>query len=409
MFMNNVTRQYFIRRMKKYQASWDKIIFNLMLSEETNKKYDSILIQAEEAQSKYELHEDPTACAESTDPLVQQGALLKKEVENFFFNICKNKYKERILIQVPNPVYSPAGYSLFTSLVESLIFIGVPTEMLGWDDNTAEILNAFKPTVLLSSDHENYLNQINWNEVDDYRSRMELKIGLTASIEEYVNTPLKGRLAWAQHHRIDFYYSFRDANYIGSRSAYKPFFDAGYKILNVPFGANILHYFPVAGFERDLNYVLMATRKSEHMSYLKNLVHCGPGFIDGPGWRHVKNFKFNRQRDRFIYARAKLGLNVHLPEQLEWACEVNERTYQLAACGVPQLVDHPLLLTKVFSTDALFIGNSEREYTELFHYILAHPREAEKRAMKAQVEVFGQHTTFHRANALIAQLSQLKS
>jgi spore maturation protein CgeB len=98
-------------------------------------------------------------------------------------------------------------------------------------------------------------------------------------------------------------------------------------------------------------------------------------------------------------------LNVHLPEQIEWACEVNERTYQLAACGVPQLIDHPKLIGKIFSRDELFVADTPAQYTRIFEDIVNQPKPAQQRALLAQKEIFSKHTTFHRAESLLLQLS----
>lgn len=374
---------------------------------EIKSMYRCVIDIAEAALARADVHESDEACMESADPLVRQGWLLKKAVESQFRGLYDGKTTERILIQVPVPAFSPAGYSLFTNLAESLEFIGVPTRILEWEGDTRTALEEFKPTVLLSSDHESYLARIDWNAITQYKALSKLRVGLTASLEEYDNTPLKRRLAWAFEHGIDFFYSFRDDAYVQTRVEYQPFFEAGYKILYLPFGANILHYYPVAGFNRDINFVLMATRKSEHMSYMKNIVHSHAGFIDGPGWRHVQDFHFNRARDRYIYARAKVGLNVHLPEQIEWACEVNERTYQLAACGVPQLVDHPKLINKLFSKDALLVADTPSQYAQLFLNIMREPELSEARALLAQKEVFARHTTFHRADSFMQQLASV--
>ena len=189
--------------------------------------------------------------------------------------------------------------------------------------------------------------------------------------------------------------------------AYRPFFDVGYEILHLPFSANILHYYPVAGFNRDIDFVLIASKKREHTIYMKEIVKRNYGLIDGPGWKHVPHFQFNRDRDRYIYARAKVGLNVHLPEQIDWACEVNERTYQLAACGVPQVIDHPKLLDKLFSKDALFVADTPGQYSDLFEMIINDPKTGQERALVAQREVFEKHTTFHRADSFVQQLGKL--
>lgn len=392
------------RRKEKFQQSWDKFVFNLSLRQKTVAMHDEVLTAAEDALAHQSEHESDEACLASSDPLVRQGWTLKRQVERKFRNLYSGKPVERILIQVPASAFSPAGYSLFTNMAESLEFIGIPTAILRWDDNTDQVLQDFRPTVLMSSDHASYLERIDWSAVDRYKRSRRLRVGLTASLAEYDNTPLRGRLDWAARNGVDFYYTFRDEDYVETRAAYRPFFDAGYSMLYLPFGANILHYYPVSGFERDLDFAIMATRKSEHMTYMRDIVRRYAGFIDGPGWRHVRSFSFNRDRDRYVYARTRVGLNVHLPEQLEWACEVNERTYQLAACGVPQLVDHPRLIDKLFSRDAVYVADSPAEYTRLFTEIMRQPRQAMERALIAQREVFGRHTTFHRADALVRQL-----
>lgn len=395
------------RRKEKFHRSWDKLLFNLFMRAETKTHHHQVIADAEAALANKERHENVEVCMASPDPLVRQGWALKKEVENHFKGLHGGKTDERILIQVPAPAYSPAGYSLFTNLAESLSFIGIPTRILTWEEDTRKALEEFNPTVLLTSDHESYLARIDWKAIALYKIVNRFRVGLTASLAEYDNTPLKGRLDWARRHGVDFFYTFREEAYVQERAEYRPFFDAGYTMLYLPFGANILHYYPVAGYQRDIDFVLMATRKSEHATFLKDIARSHVGFIDGPGWRHVQNFRFNRARDRYIYARAKVGLNVHQPEQIEWACEVNERTYQLAACGVPQLVDHPKLIDKLFSPDALFVADTPIQYTRLFFEIMGQPELAQHRALLAQKEVFARHTTFHRADSFVVQLENV--
>lgn len=396
------------RTRLKLKRSWVRIQFDHSINARTIKNHEKIIADAELALKNKETHESADAYAESPDLLVRQGHALKMQVEQKFRDMYSGKSTERILIHVPDPTFSPAGYSLFTNLAECLAFIGVPTHILGWEDNTKDAIDKFNPTVLLTSDHASYLERIDWEAIRRYKETNHLKIGLTASLAEYDNTRLDERLGWAKKHEIDFYYSFRDETYVSEREEYKPFFDAGYKILYLPFGANVMHYYPVAGFKRDIDFVLIATKKREHTIFMKDIVKQHYGFIDGPGWKHAPNFKFDRDRDRYIYARAKVGLNVHLPEQIDWACEVNERTYQLAACGVPQIIDHPKLLDKLFSNDALFIADTPGQYSDFFETIINDPKAGQKRALIAQNEVFDKHTTFHRADSFMQQLNTLR-
>lgn len=394
------------KRITKLKRSLEKHQFNYLFNQETVIAHDLVLVKAETALLDSGAHENIELRLNSPDPVVRQGTRLKLALEADM----KDSYSsssERILIQVPDARFSPAGYSLFSNLLESLNYIGVAAKALDWNEDIEHALQVFKPSVLLSSDNPEYLNRIDWVKVNQYKRGSKLRVGLSAALEEYESTPLLPRIAWAKQHQIDFYYSYRDQGYVQSRKEYLPFFDQGFQIIYIPFGANILHYYPVAGFERDLNYVLMASRKREHIQYLKKIMQNYSGFLDGPGWKQVKNFSFKRERDRYIYARAKVGLNIHLPEQINWACELNERTYQLAACGVPQLIDHPMLLNKIFGKEAFFIADSPAEYEALFVQLMNDSQMGIDKALYAQREVFAAHTTLHRARSLVDQLKLL--
>lgn len=395
------------KRITKLKRSIEKHQFNYRFNQATLSSHDLVLAEAEAALLNLSAHENIELCLNSIDPVVRQGTRLKIELEAQMKDACIGS-SERILIQVPDARFSPAGYSLFSNLLESLNYIGIAAKALEWNEDIDGVLKGFLPTVLLSSDNAEYLNRIDWAKVNQYKQHSNLRVGLSAALEEYESTPLLPRLIWAKQHQIDFYYSYRDEDYVRSRSEYQLFFDHDFEIICIPFGANILHYYPVSGFERDLNYVLMASRKREHIQYLKSITKDYSGFLDGPGWKQVKSFSFKRERDRYIYARAKVGLNIHLPEQINWACELNERTYQLAACGVPQLIDHPMLLDKIFGHESFFIADSPEDYEEKFRELIVHPHLGIDKALHAQKEVFAAHTTLHRAKSLIDQLKLLK-
>jgi len=158
-----------------------------------------------------------------------------------------------------------------------------------------------------------------------------------------------------------------------------------------------------------MDYVFLAsvnrTKGPRYKNYMLPIASKYYGFIDGPGWQKIKNFNFNRERDRYIYARSKVGLNIHLEEQIDAVNEVNERTYQLVACGIPQITDDAKILPKLFSEKALFVAKNPKEYNDYFDAIMKNPALGEKRALVAQREVFEKHTTFHRAQSFIEQLS----
>lgn len=390
---------------------WRFFVFEQKINPLTWKNREYILAWAEKCLKKKSEYEDPRLYAESDNPLVRQGYELKQKTEKYFKNIFARNSSIKILIHTPDQRFSPGGYSLFTNISEAFEFIGIPTRILGWNDSTKKALDEFRPNILLSSDHSAYLEKIDWGAIAEYRKNNSLRIGLTAGLAEYGNTPLLERLDWAEKRNIDFYYSFRDSDYVRARKEYRPFFDKGYKILFLPFGANILHYYPVPNITKDVDYAFLAsTNKAKalrYMEYIMTIVSKYQGVIDGPGWQKIKNFNFNSERDRYVYARSKVGLNIHLQEQIDWAGEINERAFMLAACGVPQIIDNAKLLPKLFSENAFFVAKNPKEYRQYFKIILNNPEVGMERALIAQKEVFKKHTSFHRAEDFIKQLKNI--
>lgn len=391
--------------------SWPLFVFEKKINPRTWENRVSILAWAEKCLKERSKYEDSELYITSDDPIVRQGYELKKKTERYFKNIRAGTSGIRILIHIPDQMRSPAGYSLFINFAEAFEFIGIPVQILKWSDSTKKVLDEFKPTILLSSDHRTWLERIDWGSIKEYRQNNNLCVGLTASLAEYGNTPLRERLEWAKEHLIDFYYSFRDSEYVYSRKEYQLFFDKGYKILFLPFGVNITRYYPIPNIEKDADYVFLASiNGSKALRYIQNIltiVSKYSGIIDGPGWQRITNFKFNRNRDRYLYSRSKVGLNIHLQEQIDWACEVNERTFMLAACGVPQIIDNAKLLPKLFSENALFVAENPEEYLKYFEMIIKNPKIGAERAFIAQNEVFERHTTFHRAENFIKQLQTI--
>jgi hypothetical protein len=385
-------------------------LFQKIITKKTWENRDSIFNWAEASSKKVNTIDDYEKSTNHENNTQKKGYLLKKKIEEKYLNLYETKKHIRILIHLPPSNVSPGGNSLFSNMIESLNFIGISTKEYQWCDNLNQILTEFKPTIFLTSDHHSYLNRIDWNSISKYKQKYSLKIGLTASLEEQGNTPLADRLKWAKKTNVDFYYSFQNPQYFNTLEAYKPFLDAGYSIYSIEFGVNPLHYYPLPAPQKDLNYVFLASSNPDkwnrYFRYLPRIFTKYPGFINGPGWRNDNKLPFNPDRDRYIYSRGKIGINLHIDESINYPCELNERTYMLAACGIPQLVDNPKLISTYFNKDCCFIGKTPEEYFELFEYILDNPDEGDKRASESVKQVFMNYTTFHRAESFVLQLSK---
>ena len=340
--------------------------------------------------------------------LVGYGKKLQKSIISQYggkYASCKTL---RILIHTPSPSISPAGYSIFTNWVNALNFMGIQTQCLEWNQSIENSLNSFRPNIFLTSDDKGYIDRVNWSAVQKYRSENSLRIGLTASIEAYGNTPLTGRIVKAKEIGVNFYYSFRAKSYINKRKEYQQFFQEGYEIYNVEFSANPLLYFPVDGIIKDLSYIYLGSSNLDKFDrtrkWFSEIIQKDAGFINGPGWAGM-NTQIPMDLNRYLYSRSAVGLNLHLQEQIEWASEINERTYVLAACGVPQLVDNPKLLLDRFSSDAVFEACNPKKYASLYKDIINNPEEAARRSRIALNEVYEKHTIFHRMEEFIKKLN----
>ncbi|MBW8001521.1 MAG: glycosyltransferase [Planctomycetes bacterium] len=402
-------------KAKAFPASTNRIAvptlsvreFESRINPLTKQNHDSILQWAQNCEKNSEQFESAELFLQSDNPIVRQGYNLVNEVKSEFANKYKHLEQLRILVHVPSLTASPGGYSLFGNLVQGLEFIGVQVQVLGWNERIEEYLEQFKPTVFITSDSDSYLSRINWDVIKRYRDSNTLKIGLTASPEADTNL-LEKRFEWAKDHEVGFYYNFRNLKHLEGCGEYDAFYEHGYKIFSVEFATNPLIHYPVPGIEPDLNYVFLASinlpKWQRYLAYLPEILQRYSGFLDGPGWPFIRSQAVGLNKDRYLYARAKVGLNLHLDEQIADAGEVNERTYILAACGVPQLVDAPKLLPDRFDKRGLYVAENPKEYFKLFEYILANVNEAKQRALIAQREVFAKHTWFHRAEGFVLDL-----
>lgn len=333
------------------------------------------------------------------------------KLKSKYFYKYKSK-KLRLLIHCPPLELSAGGYSLFSNIAESAEFMGIKAQLLNFNEDPIKIIKKFRPTIFLTSDNKEYLDKINWDNFLKLKKQRDFLFGLSASTSEDCNHNLKNRIKLAKDRGVDFYYSFRNQDYVKKRKAYKPFFDAGFRVHSLEFASNPLRYFPLENIMRDLNYVFLASTNKDkwqqYDAYLFPIAKKAPGFINGPGWLWSRNSSLTKSYHPFVYARARIGINLHIPISIKQPSELNERVYILACSGVPQLTDNARLLGKYFAKDSLYIAKNPQQYKQLFFHILKNPNEAQLRADKALKTVLRKHTYFHRIDNFFNQLTKEK-
>jgi hypothetical protein len=294
-----------------------------------------------------------------------------------------------------------------TNLADGLSYIGVPVRGLEWHESTSEALESFSPTVLLSSWHQTSLGALDWEVIDKYRTDTSLALGLIAVEDREGQSELVEEvLDIARRYRVSFFYKEDFPSYIGQN--YGRYRDQGYDVISIGYGANPLVYRPVGNVERDLDYVFLGSAHRDkwprYAAYMGPIIQERAGFLLGPGWPTGPPSLLERDAHPYLYARGKIGINLHHGGQLGKGLELNERTYNLAASGIPQVIDAPSSLLMRFSPRGFFIGASPEEYQEQFRLALADPKEAELRALHLHREVMTNHTIFHRAREALKQM-----
>lgn len=325
-------------------------------------------------------------------------------------NHYHQKYQKiglRLLVYIPNPNVSPAGYSIFKNLADGMRFMGVKVETYSSLKEFNDVFNTFQPNLMLISDHESNLKEINWDLFLSYKRNNYLQLGLTAAVESYGAGPLNPRLEWAEG-KVDFYFSFRSQEYIRINPEYLTFSNKKFDIHTIEFSANPLIHYPIQGIDKTLDYVFLGSCNTDkafrYSTWFKRILSSQySGFINGPGWFGMNN-DIDLSLNKYLYGSARVGLNLHLKEQTKFPSELNERTYVLAACGVPQLIDNPLLLRDRFSNNAFFEAANPKEYFELFKHIINNPTEAQIKSECALLEVYEKHTLFHRIEQFLKNL-----
>lgn len=344
-----------------------------------------------------------------SEDLGKQHERLMKELDRRFRGALQSQ-SLRILIHLPPAEVALAWSSSVGNMLSCFDYLGIRAEALPWDAPVERMLTTFKPNVLLTIWHENYLKRIDWEAVAGFRQESPLLIGINAPEEELYGSKLVGQvLGWADKAGVSFFFKERPRAYLAG--SYERFWDRGYEVVALEYGANPLLYYPVGGVEVDMHYSFLGSlhrdKWSRYLSYFGPILERHPGILIGPGWPTGLPRTLPAEAHKFIYARASIGLNLHHETQLKEPVEINERTYNLAAAGIPQVVDSPILIRERFSDEAFFRAESAADFQDLFESALSDPHEALRRASAAHQEVLMGQTMFHRLSEFADDLERM--
>jgi spore maturation protein CgeB len=182
-----------------------------------------------------------------------------------------------------------------------------------------------------------------------------------------------------------------------------------------------VHYLPLAADpsvykpmrSRDqyrANVVFAGTATPRRERLLGELIEFGLA-LWGPGWRRtsLRDYCRGEQLDteNFVraYAGASVAVNIHRSADAEPAvkeCGVNQRTFEVAAIGVPQVVDFRGDLERHFvDRKEVLVYRSVEEMRALVEAALQDPAAAETVAGAGRQRVLQEHTYMHRLRRLL--------
>jgi spore maturation protein CgeB len=182
-----------------------------------------------------------------------------------------------------------------------------------------------------------------------------------------------------------------------------------------------VHYLPLAADpsvykpmrSRDqyrANVVFAGTATPRRERHLAELVEFGLA-LWGPGWRRtsLRDYCRGEQLDteNFVraYAGASVAINIHRSADAEPAVVergVNQRTFEVAAIGVPQVVDFRGDLAGHFTDrEEVLVYRSMEEMRALVEAALQDPVAAEAVAKAGRDRLLREHTYMHRLKRLL--------
>lgn len=193
------------------------------------------------------------------------------------------------------------------------------------------------------------------------------------------------------------------------------------ELLTAQLGREV-HYLPLAADpsvykpmrSRDqyrANVVFAGTATPRRERLLGELVEFGLA-VWGPGWRRtaLRDYCRGEQLDteNFVraYAGASVAVNIHRAADAEPAvaeCGVNQRLFEIAAIGVPQVVDFRGDLDRHFADrQEVLVYRSVEEMRSMVEAALHDPAAAGAMAQSARDRVLREHTYMHRLRDLLA-------
>lgn len=338
------------------------------------------------------------------NPLFYEGFHLRES------SLQSNKNKHschpfKFFIQLPETSFSMGGHSWFYSLGMSLKHQGLEVDFF-WGDNYQFNFNNQVENIIISSYNQLYLDSLNQSYIIDASNYFRIRVGFTFPNHENNQHLISNFINKFTKFSNIFFYTFYDLEYFNNSNFINTLNFYNIPLYSLPFAANPIYHFPAPFIQDKFDYIFLGSSNYEkvdrYYSYFYPIINNFKGYIGGPGWDWEKDFIYNPKRDKYMYASAKVALNLHIVSQIQHATELNERTYILSACGQTQIIDNAALLSKMFNSYFSPSLDSFDYFSKISDSISSYPNYYfTKDLMKY---TFKNHLTFNRTDVFINKL-----
>lgn len=341
------------------------------------------------------------------NPLFYEGFHLRESS----LQVNKNKHSRqpfKFFIQLPEASFSMGGHSWFYSLGMSLKHQGVEVDFF-WGKNFKFNFNSEVENIIISSYNNLYLDFLNQSFIINASSQFRIRVGFTFPNHEDNQEIITDFIKNFKIFPNIFFYTFYDLEFFQNSIFRKTLNYYNIPIYSLPFGANPIYHFPAPYKQDKIDYIFLGSANYEkvdrYYQYFFPIINKFKGYIGGPGWDWEPEFTYNPKRDKYMYASAKVGLNLHIDNQIHYATELNERTYILSACGQSQIIDNAALLSKMFNSYFSPSSDSSDYFSKISDIVSSYPNYNNIRELMKYTFMY--HLTFNRTDVFINNLLSL--
>jgi hypothetical protein len=342
----------------------------------------------------------------------------------------------RILYQIPSLDSIYAHRTIYHGFRNAFLDMGHEFRPLTADDDLREVLENYRPDILVTSSHSYYRKYLDFELLKKFRAQ-----GLFVLVKvDFWNSPMSAL-------RINEARSLKDdkavLELIGKGLLGDAFFHVvaqedermhgfeettGFGFHTIPLAADktILSPSYDEKFKADISYIgsCLPDKRDFFSRYVFPMAKQHKLRIYGQDWTHfdralgwvqragqyfnlkpiakIRKPKLQLTDEAKIYTSSIVSINVHEAYQVKFGGDCNERTFKIPLCGGFEVVDNVACIGKYFEKGKeLAVADSPQEWVDMVEYYLQHPELREPIIEAGRQRVLRDHTYHKRAEQMI--------